>query len=51
MKQKGVHPYNYMNSVEQFNDQQLPSKDEFLLMRGQEMSNIHTLKKYWIYLN
>ena len=29
MKQKGVHPYNYMNSVEQFNDQQLPSKDEF----------------------
>lgn len=28
MKQKGVHPYNYMNSVEQFNDQQLPSKDE-----------------------
>ena len=54
MKQKGVYPYDYMDSVERFNDQQLPSKDEFivfLLMRGLGMSNIHTLKKYGIYLN
>ena len=29
MKQKGVYPYDYMDSVERFNDQQLPSKDEF----------------------
>ena len=54
MKQKGVYPYDYMDSVERFNDQQLPSKDEFivfLLMRRLGMSNIHTLKKYGIYLN
>lgn len=29
MKQKGVYPYDYMDCVEWFNDQQLPSKDEF----------------------
>ena len=29
MKQKGVYPYDYMDSVERVNDQQLPSKDEF----------------------
>ena len=25
----GVYPYDYMDSAERFNDQQLPSKDEF----------------------
>ena len=29
MKQKGIYPYDYMDSVERFNDQQRPSKDEF----------------------
>ena len=29
MKQKGVYPYDYMNSVDKFNDKQLPSKDDF----------------------
>ena len=29
MKQKVVYPYDYMDSVERFNDQQLPSKEEF----------------------
>ena len=29
MKQKGVYPYDYMDSEEKFNDQQLPSKDDF----------------------
>ena len=54
MKQKGVYPYDYMDSAERFNDQQLHQKMSFivfLLMRGLEMSNIHTLKKYGIYLN
>ena len=54
IKQKGVYPYDYMDSAERFNDQQLHQKMSFivfLLMRGLEMSNIHTLKKYGIYLN
>ena len=29
MKQKGIYPYDYMDSEEKFNDQQLPSKDDF----------------------
>lgn len=29
MKQKGVYPYDYIDSEEKFNDQQLPSKDDF----------------------
>ena len=29
MKQKGVYPYDYMDSVERFNDKQLPSKADF----------------------
>ena len=29
MKQKGIYPYDYMNSEEKFNDQQLPSKNMF----------------------
>ena len=29
MKQKGFYPYNYIDSEEKFNDQQLPSKDMF----------------------
>ena len=29
MKQKGVYPYDYMDSVERFNDKKLPSKADF----------------------
>ena len=29
MKQKGIYPYDYMDSEETFHDQQLPSKDLF----------------------
>ena len=29
MKQKGVYPYDYMDSFQKFDDQQLPSKKEF----------------------
>ena len=29
MKQKGICPYDYMDSVKRFDDQQLPPKDAF----------------------
>ena len=29
MKQKGVYPYDYMDSFQKFGDQQLPPKEEF----------------------
>ena len=29
MKQKGVYPYDYMNSFEKFNEKQLPSQNDF----------------------
>ena len=27
--QKGVHPYNYMSSIEKFNETELPEKEDF----------------------
>lgn len=36
MKQKGVYPYDYMDSVDRFNDKQLPSKDNFYSMLTEE---------------
>ena len=27
---KGVYPYDYMNSFDKFDDEQLPGKDDFL---------------------
>ena len=29
MKQKGIYPYDYMDSFEKFHEKQLPSKEEF----------------------
>ena len=29
VKEKGVYPYEYMNSFKQFNETELPSKDKF----------------------
>lgn len=29
MKQKGVYPYDCMNNFKKFDDQKLPSKDQF----------------------
>ena len=29
MTNKGVYPYDYMDSIEKFNDEKLPTKDEF----------------------
>ena len=36
VKQKGVYPYDYMDSVDRFNDKQLPSKDIFYSMLTEE---------------
>lgn len=36
VKQKGVYPYDYMDSVVRFNDKQLPSKDIFYSMLTEE---------------
>lgn len=33
MKQKGVYPYDYMDSLDKFNNTQLPSKDDFYSMQ------------------
>ena len=37
MKQKGVYPYDYMNSFEKFNETQLPSQNDFY----SQMNNQH----------
>ena len=29
LTEKGVYPYDYMNSFDKFNDEQLPSKEQF----------------------
>ena len=36
MTQKGVHPYDYMDSFERFNETQLPSKDDFFSQLTQD---------------
>lgn len=36
MKQKGIYPYDYMDSFEKFNNQQLPSKDDFYRILNNE---------------
>ena len=36
VKQKGVYPFDYMESEEKFNDQRLPSKDDFYSMLTDE---------------
>ena len=30
LTEKGVYPYDYMNTFDKFNEEQLPSKDKFL---------------------
>ena len=36
MTQKGVYPYDYMDSFERFNETQLPSKDDFFSQLTQD---------------
>ena len=32
LKQKGVYPYEYMNSFERFNEKKLPAKNIFIVL-------------------
>ncbi|CAH3020781.1 unnamed protein product [Porites evermanni] len=50
MKQKGVYPYNYMDSFQKFGDQQLPPKEEFysiLTDEGISDAQYQHAKKVW----
>ena len=50
MKQKGVYPYDYMDSFDKFNEKRLPQKEDFFSLLNNEeilvMSNTHMLKTY-----
>ena len=40
MKQKGIYPYDYMDSFDKFNDLKLPTKDDFYsILNNQHISN------------
>ena len=40
VKEKGVYPYEYMNSFKKFDECELPNKDEFFsLLKGKGISN------------
>ena len=36
MKQKGVYPYDYMNSFEKFEEKKLPNKEDFYSVMNDE---------------
>ena len=36
MKQKGIYPYDFMESFDKFNKTQLPSKEEFCSILNDE---------------
>ena len=51
---KGVYPYDYMNSVDKFDDEQLPSKDDFysqLSDEGISDSDSERAKIIWKHFN
>ena len=53
MSQKGVYPYNYMDSFNKF-DEKLPTKEDVLvlwIMSISQMKIINMLKMYGIHLN
>ena len=49
IKQKGVYPYDYMDSFEKFNEKQLPSKDEFYSVLNKEHIKINNINTHRIY--
>ena len=38
LKQKGAYPYEYMNSIEKFNEEKLPAKNIFIALQKMEKS-------------
>ena len=38
LKQKGAHPYEYMNSFGKFNEEKLPAKNIFIALQKLEKS-------------
>ena len=55
MAQKGVYPYDYMDSFEKFNETKLPTKDDFFsIMNNEHIINMlrlygkHSCLKQWV---
>ena len=47
MSQKGVYPYDFMDSFEKFNQTALPTKDQFYsILNDQHIAGDHA-KKVW----
>ena len=48
MKQKGVYPYDYMDSFNRFSEKKLPNKDDFYsILNGEHISDtqyVHAIK-------
>ena len=54
MKQKGVYPYDYMDSFNRFSEKKLPNKDDFTAyytMNIYLIRNMYMPFKYGIHLN
>ena len=55
MKQKGVYPYDYVDSFNRFSEKKLPSKDDFYSVLNDEhiylICNMYMQLKYRIHLN
>ena len=45
LTEKGVYPYDYMNSFVKFNDKQLPSKENFYSRLSEEDITLDDYKK------
>ena len=53
MKQKGVYPYDYMDSFSRFSEKKLPSKDDvYSILCDEHISDkqyVHTIKVWHIF--
>ena len=53
MKKKGVYPYDFMDCVDKFEEQQLPSKNDFYSLLtddgiSEEQSQHESLEYFWL---
>ena len=54
LTEKGVYPYDYMNSFDRFNDEQLPSKEQFYSRLSEEditLDDYKKAKQIWKHFN